>query len=56
MGLKGLDWFDVAYERDWWGAVVNAVVNYLVLSYMVSLVTSRRTVSFSESAVFHLFF
>ena len=30
MGCGGLDWIDVAEERDRWWAVVNAVMNHLL--------------------------
>ena len=30
-GLGGMDWIDVAQNRDRWRALVNAVMNLLVL-------------------------
>jgi hypothetical protein len=30
MGWNGLDWTDLAQNRDKWGALVNAVTNLLV--------------------------
>jgi hypothetical protein len=30
IGLGGMDWFDVAQDRDKWRALVNAVINLWV--------------------------
>jgi len=30
VGCEGMDWIDLARDRDWWGALVNAVMNLWV--------------------------
>jgi hypothetical protein len=32
IGLGGVDWIQLALDRDWWRAVVSAVMNLLVLA------------------------
>jgi hypothetical protein len=32
IGLRGVDWIQLAWDRDWWQAVVSAVMNYQVLA------------------------
>jgi hypothetical protein len=32
IGLRGVDWIRLAQERDWWRAVVSAVMNLRVLA------------------------
>jgi hypothetical protein len=31
IGLRGVDWIRLAQDRDWWRAVVSAVMNLRVL-------------------------
>ena len=30
VGCDGMDWIDLAQDRDWWHALVNMVMNLLV--------------------------
>jgi hypothetical protein len=30
IGWGGVDWFDLAEDRDVWGAIVNTVINFRV--------------------------
>jgi len=30
VGCRGIDWIDLAQDRDWWQALVNAVMNLRV--------------------------
>jgi hypothetical protein len=32
IGLRGVDWIQLAWDRDWWRAVVSAVMNLRVLA------------------------
>jgi hypothetical protein len=32
IGVGGVDWIRLAQDRDWWWAVVSAVMNLLVLA------------------------
>jgi hypothetical protein len=32
IGLEGVDWIRLAQDRDWWRAVVSAVMNLWVLA------------------------
>jgi hypothetical protein len=30
VGMRGIDWIDLAQDRDWWQAIVNAIINLRV--------------------------
>ena len=49
---EGMDWIELAHDRDTWWAVVNTVMNVRVSSNVGNFVASRRT-SISKSALHH---
>ena len=51
IGWEGVDWIDLAQDRDKWQAVVNTVKNLQVTSNAGNFLTSRGTVSFSRRTV-----
>jgi hypothetical protein len=51
VGCGGVDWIDVAQDRDRWWAFVNGVMNLRVPSNAVNLLTSLEPVSISRVTV-----
>jgi hypothetical protein len=46
--MWGLDWINLAQDRDRWRAVVNTVLNLRILSNMGNFLSSLGSVCFSE--------
>ena len=53
VGYGGMDWIDVALDRDRWWAFVNVVMNLKVPKNVGSFFTSWESVSISRRALLH---
>ena len=54
VGLGGMDWIYLAYDRDRRRTLVNELMSLRVPQNMGNFLTSRGTVSFSERTLFLL--
>jgi hypothetical protein len=53
VGCEGMDWIDLAHDRDRWRALVNAVTNLQVPLNARKFLTSREPVTFSRRTLLH---
>jgi hypothetical protein len=55
IGWNGIDWIDLAQDRDQWRALVNRIMNRRAPSNVRSFLSSCTTVSFSRREQLHVF-
>jgi hypothetical protein len=53
VGWRGMNWIDLAHDRDRWWALVNAVTKLWVAYNMGNFLTGCRHVSFSGRKLLH---
>jgi hypothetical protein len=53
VGFGGMDWIELAYDRDRWPALVNVVIYLRVPYYAGNFLTSCKPVSFSRWTLLH---
>jgi hypothetical protein len=51
--MVGMDWINLAQDRDRWGALVNAIMNLRVPKNARNFLTSWEPISFSISTLLH---
>jgi hypothetical protein len=53
VGYEGMDWIELAQERDRWQVLVNAVMNLWVPQHVGNFLTSSELVTFSRTTLLH---
>jgi hypothetical protein len=53
IGWDGMDWIDLAQDRDQWWALVNMTMNFRVLCNAVNFLSTCTITVFSRRAQFH---